>query len=282
MRQPILTNEDLEKIRAIGDIADNQFQTRTLDITYSVDRGAEGMECSARRNLCDRKPNRLSSDGYNIIILSDRLDSRHRIAIPALLATIAVHAPSSDPQGPAHLGRPGGGNRRSARSPSFLHCWPAMVLKPSILIWPLRRWQGFRCQGAFCRKRLTADEAVERYIKAIDKGILKVMSKMGISTYQSYCGAQIFDAVGLSTEFVERYFFRHQLLLIEGVGLKEIASETVQRHRSPSVMDNVLENSLDVGGEYAYRIRGESITQWTPDVRSPICSMPCAATAGRL
>ncbi len=112
-------------------------------------------------------------------------------------------------------------------------------------------------------KEVSEDEVVYRYIKAVGKGILKVMSKMGISTYQSYCGGQIFDAVGLSSEFVARYFFG-TATQIEGVGLKEIAEETFLRHQAAFGPDPVLTNTLDVGGEYAYRIRGEGHA-WSPD-----------------
>jgi glutamate synthase (NADPH) large chain len=103
----------------------------------------------------------------------------------------------------------------------------------------------------------------KNYIKAVGKGILKVMSKMGISTYQSYCGAQIFDAVGLSSEFVEKYF-TGTATPIEGIGLKEIAEECVRRHRDAYGNSLVYLNMLDVGGDYAYRIRGEDHA-WTPD-----------------
>jgi len=108
-----------------------------------------------------------------------------------------------------------------------------------------------------------ADEIVARYIKSIGKGILKVMSKMGISTYQSYCGAQIFDAVGLSSAFVDRFFFG-TATTIEGAGLPEIAEETVRRHRAAFGNDEVLRRSLAVGGEYLYRVRGEDHV-WSPD-----------------
>ncbi len=110
---------------------------------------------------------------------------------------------------------------------------------------------------------LTDDEIIYRYIKAIDKGLLKVMSKMGISTYQSYCGAQIFDAVGLNSTFVGRDFFG-TATTIEGVGMAEVAEETVRRHRDAFGDAPVYRNALDVGGEYAYRLRGETHT-WTPD-----------------
>ena len=108
-----------------------------------------------------------------------------------------------------------------------------------------------------------ADEVVYRFIKSIGKGILKVMSKMGISTYQSYCGAQIFDAVGLSSAFVHRFFFGTSTT-IEGAGLAEIAEETVRRHTAAFGEDPVLRNALDVGGEYAFRLRGEDHI-WTPE-----------------
>ncbi|TIM00627.1 MAG: glutamate synthase subunit alpha, partial [Mesorhizobium sp.] len=108
-----------------------------------------------------------------------------------------------------------------------------------------------------------ANEVVSRYIKSIGKGILKVMSKMGISTYQSYCGAQIFDAIGLKTDFVQKYF-TGTATLIEGVGLEEIAAETVSRHADGFGNDPVLRNSLEVGGEYMFRMRGEAHI-WSPD-----------------
>src|SRR6185436_14336825 len=106
-------------------------------------------------------------------------------------------------------------------------------------------------------------ELVHRYIKAIDKGLLKVMAKMGISTYQSYCGAQIFDAVGLSSDFVAHYF-TGTATTIEGVGLDGVAEETLRRHRDAFGDSPVLESALDVGGDYAYRLRGESHV-WRPE-----------------
>ena len=112
-------------------------------------------------------------------------------------------------------------------------------------------------------KEVDAYEVVSRYIKSIGKGILKVMSKMGISTYQSYCGAQIFDAVGLSSDFVDKYF-TGTATMIEGVGLDEIAEETRRRHTDAFGDDPVLRNALEVGGEYAlpHARRGHI---WSPD-----------------
>jgi len=110
---------------------------------------------------------------------------------------------------------------------------------------------------------VTAEEAQKRFIKAINKGLLKVMSKMGISTYQSYCGSQIFETIGLNGEFIEKYF-PGTATQIEGIGLTEVAEEAVRTHTAAFGNDPVLLNMLDAGGEYAYRIRGEEHT-WTPD-----------------
>ena len=109
---------------------------------------------------------------------------------------------------------------------------------------------------------LTTEQVQKNYIKAVGKGILKVMSKMGISTYQSYCGAQIFDAVGLSSSFIQAYF-TGTATTIEGLGLTEIAEETVRRHASAYSDNPIYRNMLDVGGIYGYRVRGEDHA-WTP------------------
>ncbi|MBD8893805.1 glutamate synthase large subunit [Roseibium litorale] len=258
VRQPILTNEDLEKIRAIGDIGDNQFSAKTLDITYSAQRGADGME-DALEELCQRAEKAVTN-GYNIIILSDRLISRSRIAIPALLATAAVHH---------HLIRKGlrtsvglvveTGEAREVHHFCVLAGYGAEAINPYLAFETLL---SMHAELDF-PEEVDAGEVVRRYIKSIDKGILKVMSKMGISTYQSYCGAQIFDAVGLSSALVEKYFFG-TATSIEGIGLKEVAEETVIRHAEAFQDVAILRRSLQVGGEYAYRIRGES-HMWTPD-----------------
>ena len=115
-------------------------------------------------------------------------------------------------------------------------------------------------------EEVSAYEVVKRYIKSVDKGLLKVMSKMGISTYQSYCGAQIFDAIGLSRAFVDQFFFG-TATTIEGAGLAEIADETARRHTDAFGDSPVLRDALEVGGEYAYRLRGEAHS-WTPETVS--------------
>lgn len=257
VRQPILTNGDLEKIRSIGHTED-RFDTKTLDFTYDISRGAEGMPDMLDR-LCERAEAAVKG-GYNIIVLSDRQVGPDRVAIPALLATAAVHH---------HLIRKGlrtsvglvveSGEPREVHHFCLLAGYGAEAINPYLAFDTL---VDMHKRGEF-PKEVDASEVVYRYIKAVGKGILKVMSKMGISTYQSYCGAQIFDAIGLSSRLVDKYFFG-TATTIEGIGLEEIAAETVTRHKAAFGTDPVLANALEIGGEYAFRMRGESHA-WTPD-----------------
>ena len=257
VRQPILTNGDLEKIRSIGHTED-RFDTKTLDITYPSLEGAAGMGGALDR-LCERAEAAVAG-GYNIIILSDRQVGPDRTPIPALLATAAVHH---------HLIRKGlrtsvglvveSGEPREVHHFCCLAGYGAEAINPYLAFDTLC---GMHARGEF-PKEVEADEVVSRYIKSIGKGILKVMSKMGISTYQSYCGAQIFDAVGLKSSFVAKYF-TGTATRIEGIGLDEVAAETVRRHKGAFGNDPVLRNALSVGGEYMFRQRGEAHV-WSPD-----------------
>ena len=268
VRQPIISNAGLEKIRAIGDIADNQFQTQTLDITYSVDRGVSYME-QAIEDVCARAEESVGQ-GYNIIILSDRLLGPDRIAIPSLLATSAVHH---------HLIRKGlrtsvglvveTGEAREVHHFATLAGFGAEAINP---------WLAFETLLDLREKMdedLGEDHVIRRYIKAIDKGLLKVMSKMGISTYQSYCGAQIFDAVGLQSSFVEKYFTGTHTA-VEGVGLPEIAEKRCDGTRLPSatirfIMARSMWEVSMPSGSGARSIHG---------ARRPLqtCSMRCAVS----
>ncbi|MGO4559839.1 glutamate synthase large subunit [Rhizobiales bacterium 3FA27D7] len=257
VRQPILTNGDLEKIRSIGHTED-RFDTKTIDITYAVAEGVSGMAGAVER-LCDRAEAAVAG-GYNIIILSDRQIGPDRIAIPALLATASVHH---------HLIRKGlrtsvglvveSGEPREVHHFCCLAGFGAEAINPYLAFDTLLDMH----RKGELPEEVDAYEVVSRYIKSLGKGVLKVMSKMGISTYQSYCGAQIFDAVGLKSEFIEKYF-TGTATLIEGVGLDEVSAETVERHGDAFGDDPVLRNSLQVGGEYMYRMRGEA-HMWTPD-----------------
>ncbi|MEO9340634.1 glutamate synthase large subunit [Mesorhizobium sp. SB112] len=257
VRQPILTNGDLEKIRSIGHTED-RFDTKTIDITYSNAEAAAGMQGAIVR-LCDRAEAAVAG-GYNIIVLSDRQIGADRIAIPALLATAAVHH---------HLIRKGlrtsvglvveSGEPREVHHFCCLAGFGAEAINPYLAFDTLLDMH----KRGEMPAEVDPSEVVSRYIKSIGKGILKVMSKMGISTYQSYCGAQIFDAIGLKTDFVDRYF-TGTATTIEGVGLEEVATETVTRHGDAFGDDPVLRNALEVGGEYMYRMRGEAHI-WSPD-----------------
>ncbi|CAI2933291.1 glutamate synthase large subunit [Aminobacter niigataensis] len=269
VRQPILTNADLEKIRSIGHTED-RFDTKTIDITYSAAEGAAGMAGAIER-LCERAEAAVAG-GYNIIILSDRQIGPDRIDIPTLLATAAVHH---------HLIRKGlrtsvglvveSGEPREVHHFCCLAGYGAEAINPYLAFDTLT---DMHKRGEF-PPEVDGSEVVGRYIKSIGKGILKVMSKMGISTYQSYCGAQIFDAIGLKTDFVEKYF-TGTATNIEGVGLEEIAAETVSRHEAAFGPDPVLRNALEVGGEYMYRMRGEA-HMWSPDA---VASLQHAVRSG--
>ena len=256
VRQPILTDADLEKIRSISDLADTHFKSRTLDTTFHAGFGAAGLE-PVLDELCARAEAAVR-EGVNIIILSDRMAGSDRIPIPSLLACAAVHH---------HLIRVGlrtsvglvveSGEPREVHHFACLAGYGAEAINPYLAFETIIAMKD-RLPGA-----LDDYEIVKRYIKSIGKGLLKVMSKMGISTYQSYCGAQIFDAVGLKADFVSKYFVGTHTR-IEGVGLAEIAEETARRHADAFGDAPVYKSALDVGGEYAYRTRGEDHA-WTAE-----------------
>ena len=255
VRQPILTNGDLEKIRSISHFED-RFDTKTLDITYAAESGAAAMEGALDR-LCDRAEVAVRG-GYNIIILSDRMVGPDRIPIPALLATAAVHN---------YLIRKGlrtsVGLVVESGEPREVHHFACLAGYGAEAVNPYLAFETLISMKDEFPPDLTDDEIIYRYIKSIDKGLLKVMSKMGISTYQSYCGAQIFDAIGLNSDFVAKDFFG-TATTVEGIGMAEVAQETALRHQDAFGDAPIYRNALDVGGEYAYRLRGETHT-WTPD-----------------
>ncbi|MFZ4067984.1 MAG: glutamate synthase large subunit, partial [Phenylobacterium sp.] len=254
--QPILTNEDLAKIRSIHDLLDGAFRTATLDATWPSSEGPAGLEGAIQR-LCREATDQVLANS-NILILSDREASADRIPIPASLATAAVHH---------HLIRQGlrmqtglvieTGEAREVHHFCVLAGYGAEAVNPYLAFETL---EDIRVRNTLPE---SAYEVRKNYIKAVGKGVLKVMSKMGISTYQSYCGAQIFDAVGLSTEFIEA-FFTGTATTIEGAGLVQVAEETVRRHRDAYGDTPIYADMLDVGGTYAYRLRGESHA-WTPE-----------------
>src|SRR5579862_9641181 len=248
-RQPILTNADLEKMRSIGTVGHDQFKSRTLDATWPAETGADGM-AEAIDGLCGRAELAIR-DGINIIILSDRRASADRVAIPSLLACAAVHH---------HLIRVGlrtsVGLVVESGEPREVHHFACLAGYGAEAINPYLAFETLVAMKNELPQKLDEKEILKRYIKSIDKGLLKVMSKMGISTYQSYCGAQIFDAIGLRSDFVAKYF-TGTATRIEGVGLAEIAEEAVRRHRDAFSDAPIYRSMLDVGGDYAVRVRGE-------------------------
>jgi len=256
VEQPILTNVDLERIRRIENHVTDAFRTKRLTMCYDASEGAEGMR-AALVALCARATDRVRQ-GYNLIILSDRRIDADNIAIPALLATAAVHH---------HLIREGlrtstglvieTGEARQVHDFCLLAGYGAEAINPYLALDTIAEVAN-DLEGS-----MTPADAQERYIKSIYKGMLKVMSKMGISTFQSYCGAQIFDAVGLDSAFIDEYF-TGTASLIEGIGLDQIAEETVARHAIAYGDVHIYRHSLDVGGELAYRIRGEEHV-WNPE-----------------
>ena len=254
--QPILTNAELDKVRAISSLVGDAFRTRTIDVTWPASEGAAGMARAVDR-ICGEATDAVL-DGFNILILSDRAVSGTRIPMPALLATAAVHH---------HLIRRGlrtstglvveTGEAREVHHFCVLAGYGAEAINPYLAFETLEQ---IRVQNGLREKPY---EVQKNYLKAVGKGILKVMSKMGISTYQSYCGAQIFDAVGLSSDFVEKCF-TGTASTIEGAGFEEIAREAVQRHQNAYGENPLYEGMLDAGGDYAFRLRGEDHA-WTPD-----------------
>ena len=254
--QPVLTNADVEKIRSISELVDGAFRTATIDCTWPASEGADGLSNAVQR-ICLNATDAVLADN-NILILSDRAVSADRIPVPAALAIAAVHH---------HLVRQGlrmqtglvveTGEAREVHHFCVLAGYGAEAVNPYLAFETLEQ---IRVKQGLSLK---AYEVQKNYIKAIGKGILKVMSKMGISTYQSYCGAQIFDAVGLSTEFIEKYF-TGTASTVEGIGIKQIAEESVRRHRDAFGDNPIYRNMLDVGGDYAFRLRGEDHA-WTPE-----------------
>ncbi|EGP46160.1 glutamate synthase-related protein [Achromobacter insuavis] len=247
--QPVLDFAAMAQIRDIEQVTGKKFRSFELDITYPAAWGPEGIEARVAA-LCARAVDAVQS-GYNILIVSDRLVDGERVAIPALLATSAVHQ---------HLIRAGlrtntglvveTGSAREVHHFALLGGYGAEAIHPYLALESLG-------------KMSDPEKATKNFIKAIGKGLNKVMSKMGISTYMSYTGAQIFEAVGLQSSLVNKYF-TGTASNIEGIGIFQVAEEALRQHRAAFSSDPVLANDLDAGGEYAYRVRGEE-HMWTPD-----------------
>jgi glutamate synthase (ferredoxin) len=254
--QPVLDFKDIEKIRAIDQHTGGKFRSYELNICYPVTWGKEGIEARLA-SLCAEAVDAVKS-GYNILIVSDRKTDADQVAIPALLATSAIHS---------HLVQQGlrtstglvveTGSAREVHHFALLAGYGAEAVHPYLAMETLAQ------MADGLPGELSAEKAIYNFTKAIGKGLQKVMSKMGISTYMSYTGAQIFEAIGLSSALIDKYF-KGTASKIGGIGLFEVAEEAVRLHRDAYGDDPLLEQMLDAGGDYAYRVRGEE-HMWTPD-----------------
>ena len=246
IKNPIISNEDLDKIKFIKH---KSFKTASVSALYDIIKGHNGIE-EALENMV-RNVNRYVDEGCNIIIITDRGVSKKKGAIPILLACSNVHhilmkakkrskfgivIESSEPREPHHF--------------SLLFGYGASAINP-YLVNELIEYH--HSKGDFGKQSL--DQSIYNYNKAIDKGILKVMNKIGISTLHSYRGAQIFEALGLRESFVEKYF-SNTPTRIEGIGLYSLEKELAKRHNSAFVNDKFV--SLEIGGNYRWRRNGEA------------------------
>jgi glutamate synthase (NADPH) large chain len=252
--QPVLDFYEMEKIRHIERYTNGKFKCCELDITYPVAWGKEAIEARLA-SLCAQAEDAARA-GYSILVISDRLVDAERVAIPALLALSAVHQ---------HLVNKGlrttsglvveTGSAREVHHFALLGGYGAEAVHPYLALETVLAMHP--------EDSAAASQAVKNFVKAIGKGLRKVMSKMGISTYMSYTGAQIFEAVGLQKTLVDKYF-TGTASTVEGVGVFELADEALRVHQAAFSEDPVLAHALDAGGEYAWRVRGEE-HMWTPD-----------------
>src|SRR3989475_6315823 len=247
VKSPVLSNDELAQVKALDD---GHLRAVTLPMLFPADGGGAGLR-SALDTLCARASEAVAT-GYTILVLSDRGVDEDNVPIPSLLATAAVHH---------HLIREGvrmrvgilveSGEPREVQHFCLLLGYGAGAVNPYLAYETLH---DMVAEGIL--KDVDAAAAVKNYMKAVDKGVLKVMTKMGISTLQSYRGAQIFEAIGLNSEVVERYF-TWTASRIEGIGLDVIAREAELRHEHAYMVSPSLDGDLDVGGQYQWRRRGE-------------------------
>ncbi len=247
LEHPIITNAELEKIKRL---AMPGLRSITLPTLYRVADGDKGLRV-ALDELC-RRASEAIEQGYTIVVLSDRGVDADHAAIPSLLATSGVHH---------HLIREGtrtrvgivieSGEPREAMHFCLLMGYGAGAINPYLAFATLA---GMIHDGRL--KDIDEEAAVHNFIKAVTKSLIKVASKMGISTIQSYRGAQIFEAIGLSSEVVDRYF-TWTASRVGGIGLDAVAKETAARHHYAFHVSPTLDGELDVGGQYQWRRRGE-------------------------
>ena len=253
VNQPILTSSNMEKIRHIEDLTFHKFKARELDITYPLKWGKDGIEA----RLASLKAAAIDAikAGINILIITDKKVSYDKVAIPALLATSAIH------QCLVQNGlRTSTGLVVETGSARTTHHFALLAAFGAEAIYP---YSALEIIKSFAQNEKDAQTYEHNYLKAIDKGLYKIMAKMGISTYMSYTGAQIFEALGLNQEFVTKYF-TNTPSKIEGIGLFEIADEAVRMHQEALKSLSYLNDSLISGGALNFRPDGQE-HMWTTE-----------------
>lgn len=253
VEQPVLTGAQMERIRAIADFTDGKFHSKEIDITYPLAWGREAIEArlaSIRAAAVDAV-----RSGINILILTDRKVSRERVAIPALLATSAVHQCLVEEGLRTSTGLVvETGSARSVHDFAVLGGYGAEAVHPYLALAVVE---------SLAKNEEERAKYVDNYLHAIMKGLNKIMARMGISTYMSYIGAQIFEAVGLKKSFIDQYF-TNTPSPVEGLDLFDVAGEAVTVHKRAFEAIERKVIPLAAGGQYMYRQGGEHHL-WTPD-----------------
>jgi glutamate synthase (ferredoxin) len=247
---PLLLNVELEKIRALdGGPASRGFRAITLPMLFKVQDGGAGLRKAIE--TLRQQTSEAIAEGHNIVVLSDRGHNQHEAPIPALLAVSAVQH---------HLLGEGTRTKVSliieSGEPREVHHFCLLIGYGASAINPYLAFETIHDQ---IRQGMLGGDAVEaekRYLKAVNKGIVKVISKMGISTIQSYHGAQVFEAIGLSQDFVDEYFTGTPTRL-GGIGIDAVAKEVRLRHFWAYPTRPVVHTTLGTGGHYQYRADGE-------------------------
>ena len=246
IKNPVISNEDLDKIKYIEH---KDFKTTSIEVLYKINDGIKGIKKSLNEIIT--KVSEALQNGVNIIILSDRSTSIDMAPIPMLLACSHVHhglkkikkrskfdiiIESAEPREPHHF--------------SLLFGYGASAINP-YMVNEIIEWQ---VKNNIIK--INSNKAIDNFNKAIAKGIVKIMNKIGISTLHSYRGAQIFEALGLNQNFINK-FFSETPTRIEGIGLKEIENEISKRHKKTYNEKTIDGLSLEIGGEYRWRRNGE-------------------------
>jgi glutamate synthase domain-containing protein 2/glutamate synthase domain-containing protein 1/glutamate synthase domain-containing protein 3 len=247
LSSPILTNEQLEKLRGVSEL---DFKAKSINILFNATKKGD---MQAALDKIVEEAEQAVNDNYQVIILSTRGTSRTKASIPTLLALSAVHQ---------HLVKKGirtncglvveSGEAREIHHFATLIGYGANAINPYLAFETIEDMR----KRKLIDPEITHEQAIQNYIKAIGKGIFKIMSKMGISTIRSYTGAQIFEAVGLSEALVDKYFTKTPTRL-GGIGMETLEEETLLCHRVAYPQEIIEANDLGVGGQYAYRQRGE-------------------------